>query len=84
MAARQRQCFFDDLADTVVTVAKIETDTPLSAVHRQLDDVPIVGPTDSKTAELFAVAFKEICADVGIPLAPVCPDFEKAFENSME
>ncbi len=75
---------FDDLADTVVTVAKIETDTPASAIHRQLDDVPIVGPADSKTAESFAVAYKQICADVGIPLAPVCPDLEKAFENSTE
>ena len=73
---------FDDLADTVVTVAKIETSTPEILIHRQLDDVPIVGPADSNTAASFAEAYTNICADIGIPLAPNCPNFEKAFENS--
>jgi hypothetical protein len=42
----------------------------------------MVSPRYSNLTELFTNQYKEICSDLHIPLAPECPDKEKAFGPS--
>jgi hypothetical protein len=48
-------------------------------VHRQLDDMPIVSAKDSGLTKKFADAYVNLCEEIGVPLAEMCPDQEKAF-----
>ena len=45
-------------------------------VHRALDDAPVVTPADSPAGPIFAAAYEDLCATIGIRLAATCPDFE--------
>ena len=73
---------FDRLNHTLVVLAAISSNLPLSYIHRTLDDVPLVTPQHSQKGHNFAAAYTHICTSVGAQLAPPCPDFEKAFNNS--
>jgi hypothetical protein len=71
---------FDPLPETAVNLACTLSKVPKKWITRQLDDVPIVSPKGSKLTEKFYKTYKEICADLGIPLAEECPQKEKAFK----
>ncbi len=73
---------FDRLGHTIETLTTIDTKFPRQLIHRTLDDVPIVTPHASPAGEKFAESYKRKCKDLGIRLAPQCPEFEKAFEDS--
>lgn len=70
---------FDCLAETIVNIVCSEKKVPKMFVHRQLDDVPIVSPKGSKLTENFSAGYAEICEKLNVPLAPECPNHEKAF-----
>jgi len=55
---------------------------PKRLVHRQLDDVPVVGAKQSGIAERFAGKYREVCKNCKVPLAETCPEHEKAFGPS--
>ena len=70
---------FDFLPETLVNIATTLSKVPKRAIFRQLDDVPVVGARDSKFAERFAAEYTRICRKIGVPLADLCPNREKAF-----
>ncbi len=70
---------FDPLPETVVALTKIIANTPDYWVLRQLDDTLIVSPCDTNHTVQFIATFNVVCNNLGIPLAPLCPKFEKAF-----
>jgi hypothetical protein len=70
---------FDSLPETIVNIVCTLGEIPKKCVHRQLDDVPVVSPKGSKLTERFVGLYREICAQVNIPLAPYCDKREKAF-----
>jgi hypothetical protein len=57
-------------------------ETPENCVFRQLDDISIVAPGESKIAENFVEKLQSLCEDVNVPLAALCPDHNKAFAPS--
>ena len=71
---------FDDLGETLVNIAKTKSNTEDKWVHRQLDDVPVVSPKNSKISENFTKCYKDLCKEINVPLAENCVNFEKAFE----
>lgn len=73
---------FDRLGYTMEIVTAATTLFPSHLRHRTLDDLPIVVPAGSNLANEFCEKYKENCAKIGLKLAPNCPHFEKAFENS--
>ena len=73
---------FDNVAETIVNITKIISQTPNNIVHRTLDDIPLIAPKKSPLAKNFATQYKKICKNLNIPLAKNCPNFQKAFENS--
>ncbi len=75
---------FDPLPETAVNLACSLSKVPKKWITRQLDDVPIVSPKGSKLTEKFYTAYKEICTEIGIPLAEECPRNEKAFGPSTQ
>jgi hypothetical protein len=70
---------FDILSNTVKTLALAKSRIPSKFVHRQLDDVPIVGPRNSGWCEEFLSTYKKICSDINLVLAEECQSFDKAF-----
>jgi hypothetical protein len=70
---------FDYLAETIVNIVKSQNNTPENCVFRQLDDISIVAPRDSKFAEDFVASLQKICFKINVPLAEMCPNHEKAF-----
>jgi hypothetical protein len=75
---------FDRLSNTVVRLAIAESKLPPNAVHRCLDDIPVVSPASSDYTEKFGRALKRICSDCNILIAENCPHNEKAFENQTQ
>lgn len=73
---------FDRVNHTIITLATVISGLPPFLIHRTLDDVPIVTPASSPLGPLFASAYQDICKELGAQLAPPCPDFEKAFNDS--
>jgi hypothetical protein len=73
---------FDRLGSTVLALAVVQSGIPRKWVHRTLDDVPVVTPEDAVDGPLFAEKYKSVCKDLNIQLAAMCPDKEKAFEDS--
>ena len=73
---------FDNVAETIVNIAKIASKAKNYMIHRTLDDVPIVTNKRSQLGENFATEYKKICKEINIPLAENCLNFQKAFENS--
>jgi hypothetical protein len=77
--SRVAQEEFDALPETLVNIACTLSNTPKKIVHRQLDDVPAVAPRESGLVEGFARKYEEVCKKTRVPLAPFCPNRDKAF-----
>jgi hypothetical protein len=73
---------FDRLNNTIVCIAATAASLPSHWIHRTLDDVPVVTPTWSKTGPAFEQEYTNICHHIGAALAPPCPRFEKAFNDT--
>lgn len=73
---------FDPLPDTVVSITKTSANIPHRWVTRQLDDTIVVSPQNSNITRKFVTTFRSICAQLKIPLAADCPNFEKAFSET--
>jgi hypothetical protein len=72
---------FDQLGRTILDLTLSKCKIPRKLVHRQLDDVPVVAPAGSGMCEEFSKVYREICETINIPLAPDCPNRDKAFTN---
>ena len=75
-------CNYDIFGNTVECLAISDSSIPSNFVHRQLDDVPVVGPANKDWCSSFSCAYKKLCDEIGVKLAPDCEKFEKAFTNS--
>ncbi len=73
---------FDIIGNTIKAICLAESTIPRRWVHRQLDDVPYVSRENSMDGRKFETLYRDTCKDLGIPLAPECPSFDKAFSNS--
>ena len=73
---------FDTIGNTILSLALTECTIPRYLTHRQLDDVPVVAPAGSSWCEEFTIKYQKICDELGVKLAPWCPNFDKAFANS--
>jgi len=73
---------FDCLPETLVNIVCTEEKIPKKWVHRQLDDVPVVSPSNTDFAKQFSVKYASLCKTLNIPLAEPCPNKEKAFGPS--
>jgi len=73
---------FDRLNHTLVVLAAAQANLPLRYIHRTLDDVPLAVPANSCKGTQFAVAYENICSQIGASLAPPCQNLEKAFADS--
>jgi len=80
--AKSAVAAFDRLGRVMADLALASCALPRHLLHRTLDDLPIVTPAASVEGPKFAVAYRNICAQVGIKLAENCPKLEKAFEDS--
>jgi hypothetical protein len=70
---------FDVVANTVKTLAKLSCSIPTRFVLRQLDDTPIVAPGNSGWCEEFLKSYQNLCKNIGLELADVCPNFDKSY-----
>jgi hypothetical protein len=80
--SRAAPAFFDSLLETIENIVCTLQKIPKTFVLRQLDDVPMVAPSESNLTEKFTNAYKEICSELNVPLAENCPNHEKAFGPS--
>ncbi len=74
---------FDRLGRVIADLAMAASGMPPAWVHRTLDDLPVVTPTNSEYGPKFAAAYKDICQQLGVLLATNCPEQVKAFEDSI-
>ena len=72
---------YDIVGNTVNVLALSFCKIPRELVHRQLDDVPSVGPKESGWCLEFTEAYEKVCKDLNIALAPECPKQDKAFTD---
>ena len=79
--AKSSVCNFDVFGNTLKCLALSISSISPEFVHRQLDDVPLVGPEKSNWCQEFSENYKKICDDLNVKLAKDCPKFEKAFTN---
>ncbi len=75
---------FDIIGNTIKSICLAESTIPRRWVHRQLDDVPYVSRANSEDGQKFETLYRDTCKDLGIPLAPECSSFDKAFSNSTQ
>jgi len=80
--ARTSVANYDMLGNIVLALALTNCNIPRTLVHRQLDDVPVVGPRKTDWCEKFTEEYEKICSDIGIKLAEDCPKKDKAFKLS--
>jgi hypothetical protein len=80
--AKTAVCNFDILGNTILSLAKCDSEIPSKYVHRTLDDVPILSPEGKDWGEDFARKYLEICDKIGMNVTVKCEKFEKAFMNS--
>ena len=80
--AKSSVCNFDIFGNTVKCLALCDCKIKSEFVHRQLDDVPVVGPANSNWCEEYTLSYKKLCSELSIKIANDCPKFEKAFSNS--
>lgn len=73
---------FDTIGHTIKSITHTFSRIPKHLVHKQLDDIPLVAPKASGWCEEFSRNYRAICDQLNIPLAPLCPKKDKAFENS--
>jgi hypothetical protein len=81
--SKEAPASFDSLPETIVNIVCTLYKIPKTNVQRQLDDVPMVASRESKLTETFTTAYKDICKNLNIPLAPDCEKHEKAFGPSL-
>jgi hypothetical protein len=79
--ARSSVCNFDVFGNTLKCLALSVSNISSEFVHRQLDDVPVVGPEKSNWCQDFSENYKKLCDELNVKLAKDCPKFEKAFTN---
>ena len=72
---------FDGLGEVITLLAKTISKMPSTLIHRVLDDTPSISPAGSNVGEKFCRAYKRICKHIGVELAAMDPNREKAFEN---
>jgi hypothetical protein len=70
---------FDGLAQTVLDLVLTKSEVPRQNVHRTLDDVVCVAQPASGWCQSFSEMYRDMCAQLHIPLAEDCPKKEKAF-----
>jgi hypothetical protein len=70
---------FDTFGNTIKELAAANLDIPKKYFHRTLDDIPLVCPYDSNWCADFCKSLKLVCETLNVPLAPDCPNNEKAF-----
>jgi len=75
---------YDRLNHTLAVVAAILADFPASKIHRVLDDLPVVDRAGSEAGHRFCKMYTALCTEIGVKLAPLCPNSEKAFEAVTE
>jgi hypothetical protein len=75
---------YDRLNHTLAVVAAILADFPAEKIHRVLDDLPVVDRAGSEAGHQFCKMYTALCNDIGVKLAPLCPNNEKAFEAVTE
>jgi hypothetical protein len=80
--AKTAVCNFDILGNTILSLAKCDSDIPSKYVFRTLDDVPIISPKGKKWGEDFARKYVDICNNIGMNVTVSCKKFEKAFMDS--
>jgi hypothetical protein len=73
---------FDRLGGTVEAFACVQTQFTRGNVHRTLDDLPFVTPAKLTMGPKFLEVYRDICDRLGVKLAPLCPNKDKAFEDS--
>jgi hypothetical protein len=73
---------FDVLASTILKIVLSEFDSSQLRVHRTLDDTACVAAAGSTLSLQFAAAYRRVADQLGIQLAPDCPENEKAFTNT--
>jgi len=74
---------FDVVGDTLEKIAVAKSGIDPNQIHRQLDDLIVIGPEGSGTCEHFSLVYQEVCDKVGVELAKICPRSEKAFQNKV-
>ncbi len=74
-------CNFDREGNTVKVVTSARSNVPRNWILRILDDTSVIGPKWSGYSESFSKEMRNVCELIGMPLAPICPNREKAFEN---
>jgi hypothetical protein len=75
---------FDQVAETVLNIAKSETRLKHAHIHRTLDDVACVASPGTGECQRFTATYKKVCGELGVPLAEDCPLREKAFSNEKQ
>jgi hypothetical protein len=70
---------FDRLGNTIHRISVIESGIDPATAPRQLDDVVCVSPAKSGICKKFTDVFMKNCKELNVPLADLCPKFEKAF-----
>jgi hypothetical protein len=73
---------FDRLNHTLTVLATIFSGFERNKIHRVLDDLPIVDRHDSDAGQKFCQNYTTLCNEIGVRLAPLCPNNIKAFEAS--
>jgi len=82
--ARTSVANFDIVGNTLKALALCDSEIPSNFVHRQLDDVPIVGPAHKTWCKDFSEKYENLCKDLNVEIAKNCPKNEKAFCNQKE
>jgi len=73
---------FDILGNTVLALVMTDCEIPKYLVHRQIDDVPVVGPRTKTWCEDFTKKYADLCKEINVELAEDCPNMDKAFKCS--
>lgn len=75
--ARTAVANFDILGKTILDIVCADCEIAKQKVHRQLDDVPVVGKREECVE--FERKYREVCKAINIGLAENCEKFDKAF-----
>jgi hypothetical protein len=75
-------CNYDRLGSSIKSIIVATCQSTDRSSPRQLDDTVKIDRKNSQSCQEFTNKYKLLCEDIGIKLAPNCPNYEKAFENS--
>jgi hypothetical protein len=70
---------FDTSAASLQNLTLLQCPIPSYFLHRQLSDLPTIGPANFSLCHNFYTAYHSICTKLNVKLAPPCPDHDKAF-----